>query len=241
MNVVGGISKLIKTFIKEQKQQQQQQQQSPPSSGTRTKIDIVTVIDRDWGDGSNWYSLGFETVQTLSPLCMAVNPDERGVRRHLVGAGINPTDSDTSGSSGDECTTGQHHHHPHHHQQQQQQQRLGLPTNVWTELDRIGNLVSSSPSTATTSVTSQDVIQALADHSYYLVYDAGVERLMMKVDNDDDDHSSACSDPDSSSARRLWAMSKPTFTSSYYSPNAGIMLLLRDAEERDGSTTANTM
>ena len=49
--------------------------------------DIVTLVDRDWGSGSGWHKLGFETVNLMPPLVMAVSPKD-GQRRHLVGAGI---------------------------------------------------------------------------------------------------------------------------------------------------------
>jgi len=67
--VVGGITKLVKAFCVDQ-----------------NPDDIVTVVDRDWGPGAGWHSLGFETVHVMSPLVMVVGED--GVRRHLVGAGI---------------------------------------------------------------------------------------------------------------------------------------------------------
>jgi hypothetical protein len=81
--VVGGISKLNKIFITEQ---------SPD--------DIVTVVDRDWGAGSGWHSIGFETVATMAPIAMVVNPNEPGIRRHLVGAGINRNETINAGRMG---------------------------------------------------------------------------------------------------------------------------------------------
>jgi hypothetical protein len=81
--VVGGISKLNKIFIVEQ---------SPD--------DIITVVDRDWGDGSGWHSVGFETVVTMAPIAMVVNPNEPGIRRHLVGAGINRNETINPGRMG---------------------------------------------------------------------------------------------------------------------------------------------
>ena len=90
--VVGGISKLLKAFIVEQQPD-----------------DIVTLVDRDWGPGSGWHKLGFETVNIMPPLVMVVSPTD-GIRRHLVGAGIQ--DSNKHG-------------------------RLGLPLSVMDELDRI--------------------------------------------------------------------------------------------------------
>lgn len=68
--VVGGISKLIRAFINDQKK----------------PVDyIATVVDRDWGAGDGWGSVGFETVNVMSPVAMVVKD---GTRRHLVGAGI---------------------------------------------------------------------------------------------------------------------------------------------------------
>lgn len=72
--VVGGISKLIQAFV----------QDYQPD-------DLVTVVDRDWGGGSGWHSIGFETVEILDPNIMVVNPNNKeqlGIRRHLVGAGV---------------------------------------------------------------------------------------------------------------------------------------------------------
>jgi hypothetical protein len=71
MSIVGGISKLISAFVKDQ-----------------NVDDIVTVIDRDWGIGqSNWYTLGFRTVVTMLPIPMVIHGKD-GRRRHLIGAGI---------------------------------------------------------------------------------------------------------------------------------------------------------
>lgn len=92
--VVGGITKLIKAFVVDQQPD-----------------DIVTVVDRDWGKGDGWHSLGFETVNTMSPLVMVVKD---GARHHLVGAGIQ---NENKGSGG----------------------RLGLPSNVLEELSFITN------------------------------------------------------------------------------------------------------
>lgn len=65
--VVGGISKLVKHFVR-----------------THEPDDIVTIIDRDWGTAEGWYSLGFEPVQVLPPSMWVVSL-ETGVRTSLVG------------------------------------------------------------------------------------------------------------------------------------------------------------
>ena len=68
--VVGGISKLISAF---------KQDQSPH--------EIVTVIDRDWGSGEGWSTLGFTPLRRLPPVTFFVGPDGR---RCHPGVGPNP-------------------------------------------------------------------------------------------------------------------------------------------------------
>ena len=83
--VVGGITKLIRTFIKEQE----------------PVDDIVTVVDRDWGPGDGWQNIGFETIHVSAPLFMVVKD---GIRRHLVGAGI--TNQSSASKNSNEISTG---------------------------------------------------------------------------------------------------------------------------------------
>jgi hypothetical protein len=98
ITVVGGISKLCKQLIRD----------AQPD-------DIITVVDRDWGDGSGWHSLGFETVSIMDPLVMVVNPNELGKRRYLVGASIqNDSNHNNTG-------------------------RLGLPMETLAKLDLTSN------------------------------------------------------------------------------------------------------
>ena len=68
--VVGGITKLIAAFRRD----------AGPD-------EIVTVIDRDWGEGSGWASLGFQPLKQLPPVSFYIGPDGR--RCHL-GCGPNP-------------------------------------------------------------------------------------------------------------------------------------------------------
>ena len=68
--VVGGISKLISAFAADVKPDE-----------------IVTVIDRDWGSGEGWRTLGFRPLKRLPPVTFYVGPDGR--RCHL-GTGPNP-------------------------------------------------------------------------------------------------------------------------------------------------------
>ena len=100
--VVGGISKLTKSFINDHNQ--------PDST-----IDyLITVVDRDWGPGDGWHSIGFSTLHIMSPLLMLIKD---GIRHHLVGAGIsNKEDTKT-----------------------QQVTRLGVEKHVLEELKSVTN------------------------------------------------------------------------------------------------------
>ena len=49
--------------------------------------ECVTVIDRDWGAGGGWGSLGFEPLRRLPPVTFYIGPD--GKRCH-PGTGANP-------------------------------------------------------------------------------------------------------------------------------------------------------
>jgi len=68
--VVGGITKLIAAFRRDA---------SPD--------EIVTVIDRDWGEGGGWSTIGFQPLKSLPQVQFYVGPDGR--RCHL-GGGPNP-------------------------------------------------------------------------------------------------------------------------------------------------------
>jgi hypothetical protein len=169
MNVVGGISKLIKLFVNEQQPD-----------------DIVTVIDRDWGSGSGWNSFGFERVALMPPLPMVVNQEELGTRRHLVGAGIVHEEIPSTHNNG----------------------RSGLPMKLMNELEA-------------TNSTNDEAIDLLANHSYHIVHDSGVERMMKIVSNSN-----------KRSAKELWNRSTPTYATSYYSRNSAIASILRNSESR---------
>ena len=70
MRVVGGITKLLSAFKKD-----------------RDVDDFVTNIDRDWGGGAGWRAIGFETVEIMPPLPMAIDANE-GRRRFLCGRSV---------------------------------------------------------------------------------------------------------------------------------------------------------
>ena len=183
--VVGGISKLLKAFIRDV---------SPD--------DIVTVVDRDWGDGSGWHTTGFDTVHVMAPIVMVVNRNEPGVRRHLVGAGIRHSDPSTSSKTGEGDKTKKADSGG-----RSEQGRMGIPLEVYEKLQN--------------SSSSDESLRILSQYSYYPVYDSGVERLFKIV------HSSSMTTGVPSQA--LWDNSKPKYATSYYSDNAGIMHLLEQA------------
>ncbi|OEU13652.1 hypothetical protein FRACYDRAFT_241995 [Fragilariopsis cylindrus CCMP1102] len=211
-NVVGGISKLIKAFVTNQ-----------------TPDDIVTLIDRDWGDGSGWQSIGFDTVATMDPIVMVVRPknksshqdDEESCcpepeRRQLVGAGIqsttNTSNIDNRGGKNNSTII-------------KNRDRMGLPIELLQELN-------STDST-------EAVLQKLSDYNYFPVYDTGVQRLMKLISYDDFDANKSNNNSTkmttktttttTTAAELLWQNSQPTYAKEYYSSNVGIAALLKNA------------
>ena len=193
-NVVGGISKLIKAFVKE-----------------KSPDDIVTVVDRDWGDGSGWHSLGFHTVATMDPIVMAVcnsneddDPSLVSRRRHLVGAGIksrsdieNSDDKNLKG--GKSCSV-------------KKIDRVGLSVDLLEELDSLDSI--------------EEILGTLSRHEHFPVYDTGVERLMKVISYNSDGREIEATP---STIVDMWKNSKPTYAKEYYSPNLGIATLLKYA------------
>ncbi len=193
-SVVGGISKLIKAFVKE-----------------KSPDDIVTVVDRDWGDGSGWHSLGFHTVATMDPIVMTVcnsNEDEEtslvSRRRHLVGAGIKSrsdiANSDNKNSK-DSNSFGV-----------KKIDRIGLSADLMEELDSLDSI--------------EAIFGALSRHKHFPVYDTGVERLMKVISYNSDGREVEAT---ASTVFDMWQNSKPTYAKEYYSPNLGIATLLKYA------------
>lgn len=190
-SVVGGISKLIKAFVRE-----------------KAPDDIVTVVDRDWGDGSGWHPLGFHTVATMDPIVMAVCPLNEGddssytQRRHLVGAGIkssNVASSNENTSIEDNTSTSV-----------KKIDRIGLSTDMLQELD--------------SSDSIEDVLCTLSKHEHFPVYDTGVERLMKVISYNPDGSELKMTN---STTVDMWQNSQPTYAKEYYSPNLGISTLLK--------------
>ena len=182
-SVIGGISKLCSYFIQ-----------------TIQPDDIITVIDRDWGDGSGWHSLGFQTVSIMDPLPMVVlnkHTHHFGIRQHLIGAGITSTTTTnitTTTSTTNNATN-----------QYVNQDRMGLSQTILDQLNTKDNY--------------QDVIQCLQQHDLYPIYDTGVERLIKIITP----HSIQ-----NTTTQELWNESKPSYAKYYYSPNQGISILLQN-------------
>ena len=187
--IVGGLSKLVKAFVREQQPD-----------------DIVTQIDRDWGDGSGWCQLGFSHVAVMPPLIMAIGLED-GLRRHLVGAGIqipsavNGTDS------------------PSDSMEPAMLARLGLPLHVLDGLSQVSD--------------AETALEFLLSNGFAPIYDSGVERLCMLVPASTaaqaflDKHGRE--QMDGELVRKIWDASVPKYPCEYYSPNDGIRLLLDHA------------
>ena len=193
--VVGGLSKLIQAFVREQQPD-----------------DIVTLIDRDWGDGSGWYKLGFSRVAVMPPLVMAIGLED-GSRRHLVGAGIaiaSTKETECNSKSNDAKLLA----------------RLGLPMHVCDGLAQVSD--------------AKTALEYLSSTGFIPIYDSGVERLCMLVPGST--AAQALLDKygiqqlDDFMVRHVWDASVPKYPSEYYSPNDGIQLLLNHARGVEASS-----
>uniref|UniRef100_A0A7S2XP92 Uncharacterized protein n=1 Tax=Attheya septentrionalis TaxID=420275 RepID=A0A7S2XP92_9STRA len=218
-HVVGGITKLLAAFCRDV-----------------APDDIVTCIDRDWGRGDGWHSLGFETVQLMPPLVMAIDKqpnietDEKIIinRRHLVGAGVTPASSDVQKSPS--VFT-----------------RPTLSEDIWEDL---GNCCLEGELSGADDATKElTALTCLDRHGLAPVYDAGVERLILVIRGSklephvelkrvelglspyDKEHLY--------SAHELWQQSVPTFPNEYYSVSVGVNALLNGARRAFVNKTNN--
>lgn len=148
-----------------------------------TGIDIVTSIDRDFGTNS-WPN--FEVMDVMNPLPMFVGSD--GIRRHAVGVGLTPLDN------GDDVVKSM---------STSMLLRVGLPLQLTNELEAY---------TAHNEAGSScwDVANK---YGFRPVFDAGVERLMLIVDEGSGNNLKP---------ENLWHASTPKFVTDHYSPNSGI-------------------
>ncbi len=191
--VLGGITKLLAQFCRD-----------------LAPDDIVTCIDRDFGDGTGWEKIGFEKVQVMPPLIMAVEKKKQSSsirsveRKYLVGAGI--------GSSENEAKC--------------RQSRPGIDSKIYSDLNHAS--------------TYLEAITILINEGLYPVYDTGVERRMVVIERSKlKSHVSTKREelqlqnipfPESKSVVDIWRESSPVFPDEYYSPNQGINLLLQHAK-----------
>lgn len=187
--VVGGLGKLIKTF-----------------TNLHEPDDIVTVVDRDWGTASGWEQLGFHSVAVMPSLVMAI--DRNGIRRHMVGAGIKPTDDEEIFDINVNSDQGDHSGRQGQAGSIVKGFRPGLSCYA---LDKLGVVDDH-----------QTALKNLAECGFFPVYDVGVERLILFVEDGDVTHSDAM---------KRWEGSVPRYAEAYYSPVSGIQALLDQNEE----------
>jgi predicted O-methyltransferase YrrM len=186
--VIGGITKLLRTFITEQSRVD----------------DIITVVDRDWGPGDGWRSIGFETLHVSAPLLMVVNKKD-GVRRHLVGAGIQSKNKSNSNKRSNNDTSD-----AQRKSDVSSGGRPGVEDHVIDELARLH--------------TYEDSLHCLEKYDYYPVYDAGVERLLMVVPGAGSKAAQSSVADDESIQEVEYVPS--TYAATYRTSNCGIAALL---------------
>ena len=170
--VVGGISKLIKAFSREHQPD-----------------DIVTVVDRDFGDGVGWQTMGFAPVQRMPPLIFMVDQDCR--RHHVIG----------TGGGG----------------------RIMLPDDVLAAAAAAAAAAGGGEGEGDAAAAEVRVLDALAAKGYYGVFDAGMQRFMVLLNNEDEGE-----DEDDALARaqKAWEDSAPSYSPDYYTSHPGLGCLL---------------
>ena len=194
-HVIGGITKLIAAFCRD-----------------FAPDDLVTCIDRDWGDGSGWTSIGFEKVSVMPPLIMSVGQSENSIdhwtRYYLVGAGVGVGTSNSSeGRKG----------------------RPGINIQTFNELNKTNNSHEAKCILERNGLFP--VYDAGVERRMLVTKGTKLDKMCMDRRNEleiDD------IDSKTKSILELWQMSTPSFPDQYYSPNnMGIDALLEDAASSD--------
>lgn len=191
-HVIGGITKLIAGFCRD-----------------FAPDDIVTCIDRDWGDGGGWENIGFERVSVMPPLIMTVGDD--GVRKYLVGAGIG-----TNNSTSKNDRNG----------------RPGIGIEVYEDLNQI--TFETDAAECIDAHSLYPVYDAGVERRLLLIRKSKLESQtrILRQDLDLEDLG-----PSDQSLLELWADSSPSFPNEYYSKNSGINALLQGARNASESIT----
>lgn len=186
-HVIGGISKLLTAFCRD-----------------LAPDDIITCIDRDWGDGNGWSAFGFNRVDVMPPLVMAIGKDgENNITRYyLVGASL---DTDVASK---------------------RNSRPDIDVQILNDL----NLISDAQE-ATRVLKNHGLFLVfdagverrilITKHTNQFDNVCATRRKELGVDD--------LNQVQELSVKDLWKTSTPSYPNSYYSPsNIGIEALLRD-------------
>ena len=188
--VVGGITKLLARFCQE-----------------LAPDDIVTCIDRDFGDGDGWLGIGFEKVQVMPPLLMVVEksnqPENKLQRRYLVGAGVGSANENES----------------------KKNTRPGIDLETFSSLSKATNADDGEKILLEHGYCP--VFDAGVERRMLLVQKSKISthtKMKQKELGLDD-----IIIPEKCSVLDVWQTSKPSFPNKYYSQNEGIEYLLQKA------------
>eukprot|EP00984_Skeletonema_dohrnii_P029338 scaffold19838_cov130-Skeletonema_dohrnii-CCMP3373.AAC.2 len=154
----------------------------------KTGIDIVTSIDRDFGTNS-WPN--FECMDVMNPLPMFVGTD--GIRRQAVGVGLTPL------NNGEDLVNDM---------SPSMLLRVGLPLQLTDELEQCNS----------DNEAAHSCWNVANEYGFQPVFDAGVERLVLIVDE------GSCNNL---KPETLWNASTPKFVTDHYSPNVGIEEMIK--------------
>ena len=184
-SVVGGISKLVQAFVRDVQPD-----------------DIITVVDRDWGTGRAWHSLGFVSCHVMPPLLMAVGQND-GIRRYLLGAGIRNPQEESLSTPLDGTT------------------RLGLPDIVLEQLER-----ATYHDDAILCLYRNGCLPVYDSGVERLMMLVNSRNASLTLQGNRDDAETV----HTATTKRLWTKSATQYASKYYSPNRGIALLLQNVQ-----------
>ncbi len=157
-------------------------------------IGIDLVTSIDRDFGTNSWP-NFDCMDVMKPLPMFVGDD--GIRRHAVGVGLTPLDNYMDSAPNNTSLL----------------LRSGLPLLLLNELHQYNEVE-----------TDQSCWDVARNYGFLPVFDAGVERLMLLVD----DGGSNQLQPET-----LWNESTPRFVTDHYSKNHGVEKMINSLKARE--------
>ncbi|KAL7437462.1 hypothetical protein ACHAXM_005916 [Skeletonema potamos] len=163
----------------------------------QSMIGIDLVTSIDRDFGTNSWP-NFDCMDVMKPLPMFIGDD--GIRRHAVGVGLTPLENNMDSTPNNTSLL----------------LRMGLPLPLLNELHQYNQVE-----------TEQSCWDIARNYGFLPVFDAGVERLMLLID----DGRSNQLKPET-----LWNESTPRFVTDHYSKNYGVERMIQSLKARENSS-----